>query len=300
MNLEEKERIKEKYLLNNDELLEMYNDAKELLFINKKVPNKKPIAILTGGQPGAGKSNIVIKSMLELKKNNREPVILDGDSYRGLYKNSEELARNYPELYSDITDVACGKIMGMLIIDTINGGYDFIREGTLNSAEIVDQLLASDKDYDITIRLLAVCREESLLSSFERYIEMKKIMGFGRLVTIQSHDKRYIQFPKTALEQSRKGVRIEVYERSFDMTNPLLIYKSDSNCNAYLDMHEAIEVGRKRSLNLCMNTANERLKIINEELKEECLNNPTLLNQLQELNDIINKSIELYNDIERE
>ena len=124
---------------------------------------------------------------------------------------------------------------------------------------------------------------------------MKKIMGFGRLVTIKSHDERYIEFPKTALEQSKKGIRIEVYERSHDMTNPLLIYKSDSSYNTYIDMNEAIEVGRKRSLKLCMNTAIERLKIINKELKEECLNNPSLLNQLQELNIIINKSIERCN-----
>ena len=35
--------------------------------------------------------------------------------------------------------------MGLLIEDSILGGYDFIREGTLNSAEIVDQLIASPK-----------------------------------------------------------------------------------------------------------------------------------------------------------
>ncbi|MEI3391464.1 MAG: hypothetical protein V8R30_07640 [Clostridia bacterium] len=75
----------------------------------------------------------------------------------------------------------------------------------LNSAEIVDQLIASPKCYKIIIRLLATCREESRFCCFERYILMKEATGIGRFITLQSHDKRYIQFPKNSKRTREKG-----------------------------------------------------------------------------------------------
>ena len=95
--------------------------------------------------------------------------------YRILYPNAKEISVNNPEKYAKITDVATGKVMENLIKECILKGYSFIREGTLNSAEIVDQLIESNKSYKIIIRLLATCREESILSCFERYIFAKKI-----------------------------------------------------------------------------------------------------------------------------
>ena len=56
----------------------------------------------------------------------------------------------------------------------------------------------------IIIRLLATWREESILSCFERYILMKEATGIGRFITLQSHDKRYIQFQKQQ-KNKRKG-----------------------------------------------------------------------------------------------
>ena len=188
--------IKEITGLTKCEFYEFYKDAKNLVLDNHTpADNRTPIAILTGGQPGAGKSGIVIKSRLDFQKIGVNPVILDGDTYRGLYPNAKQIANEQPDKYADITDKATGKVMGLLIEDSILGGYDFIREGTLNSAEIVDQLIASPKCYKIIIRLLATCREESILSCFERYILMKEATGIGRFITLQSHDKRYIQFP---------------------------------------------------------------------------------------------------------
>ena len=191
--------------LTKEEFYSFYYDAKDLLFSNHIPSNSgTPIAILTGGQPGAGKSGIVIKSRMEFEKNGITPVILDGDSYRDLYPNAKKIANEHPDKYAEITDKATGEVMRRLIEYSIDEGYNFIREGTLNSAEIVDQLLYSSKNYKVIIRLLATCREESILSCFERYILMKETTGIGRFITIQSHDKRYEQFPKTAKEQKKK------------------------------------------------------------------------------------------------
>ena len=299
MNIEEIEKVKKEYALSEEDFENMYKEVKETVIGDITAPEKQPMGILTGGQPGAGKSSIVIMSKIEFAKEQRNPIILDGDTYRGLYKNSIKLAKEHPELYSEITDSATGKIMGRLIEDTINGGYDFIREGTLNGATIVDQLIESEKNYKFIIRLMAVCREESLLCVFERYIAMQKLMGMGRFTTIKAHDKRYEQFPKTAREQMNKGVETEVYERTDDRKCPKMIYKSSSTTNEYASMEEAMSAGRKRSFVKCMQTAKDRLIKINADMKELKIEKPEMLQQLQTLNDIINQAIKEYECIDR-
>ena len=275
--------IKEITGLTKCEFYEFYKDAKNLVLDNHTpADNRTPIALLTGGQPGAGKSGIVIKSRLDFQKIGVNPVILDGDTYRGLYPNAKQIANEQPDKYADITDKATGKVMGLLIEDSILGGYDFIREGTLNSAEIVDQLIASPKCYKIIIRLLATCREESILSCFERYILMKEATGIGRFITLQSHDKRYIQFPKTAKEQEKKGVQIEVYERGNIINNPILLYDNkhfNSNFNSF---EEALKFGRKHSFEQCKNNIANRIAEIERRLNKMNTNESSILRQLEQ------------------
>lgn len=265
------------------ELYEYYKNAKELIF-NRHTPsqNRRPIAILTGGQPGAGKTGIVMKSTIDFQRLGVNPVILDGDTYRGLYPNAKKIAIEQPDKYTDITDKATGKVMGMLINDSIVGGYDFIREGTLNSAEIVDQLIESPKKYKIIIRLLATCREESILSCFERYILMKEVTGIGRFITLQSHDKRFIQFPRTAKVQEQKGIQIEVYERGNLINNPILIYNNVHCKNNFNNFEEALKFGREHSYKKCKNTISNRINEIELRLTQMHTDESSIIEQLEE------------------
>ena len=275
--------IKEITGLTEDEFYEFYKEAKELVLDKHfSANNRTPIAILTGGQPGAGKSGIVIKSKLDFKKIGVNPVILDGDTYRGLYPNARKIANEQPDKYADITDKATGMVMGRLIKDSILGGYDFIREGTLNSAEIVDQLIASPKGYKIIIRLLATCREESILSCFERYILMKEKTGIGRFITLDAHDKRYIQFPKTAREQEKKGVKIEVYKRGNVINNPELLYDNIHFNSNFNNFEEALKFGRKQSFEQCKNNIANRIVEIERRLNEMNTNEYSILKQLEQ------------------
>lgn len=45
---------------------------------------------------------------------NKDLIVFDLDMYRGLYKKSFEIARRYPDLYSEITGKSAGKIMERL------------------------------------------------------------------------------------------------------------------------------------------------------------------------------------------
>ena len=62
-------------------------------------------------------------------------------------------------------------------------------------------------------------------------------------------------------------------------------------------MEEALNIGRQRSFNKCMKTAEERLAKINDDMKRLNLVKPEMLQQLQILNDIINQAIKKYKSI---
>lgn len=279
------ENIKAETGIEKEAFNTFYENARKQIFENHMptYTNKRnPIAILTGGQPGAGKSGIVMKSFQDFNKLGINPVILDGDLYRGCYPNSKKLANEKPEQYTDITDKATGKVMGLLIQESISKGFDFIREGTLNSAEIVDQLISSPKNYKIIIRLMATCREESILSCFERYILMKETIGMGRFVTIQSHDKRYKNFPQTAKEQEKKGVQIQVFKRGDTTNNPILLYDNKSDKNRFHNFEEALYFGRKQSYEKCEKNISKRIYQVEKELETLPTNEESILEQLEQ------------------
>lgn len=302
MTTSEIEEIKLKYALSEDEFEEMYDQAKKLIIGDCKPSKGTPTAIVTGGQPGAGKIGLVLKSKREVLSNGEQTVVIDSDIYRGLYKNSMEIAEKYPELYSEITDKATGKITNRLLNELIQGGYNFIFEGTMGKINIIDSLKSAPKKYNIIARLMATSREESLLSVFERYIVMIQNMGIGRYATIEAHDSRYESFTEVSKLLEGKGVEVEVYERSKsieDIAYPILIYKTSSKENNYSSVEEALSEGRKRSFERCKGDIQIRLKKINEDLKGLIENNPDFKREIDRLNEILSQSIKKYSDIER-
>ena len=134
MDLSDVIKIKQKYALTQEELEEMYLKVHLLTFQGVEAASDKPIAIVIGGQPGAGKSGLVIKSKNEFNIMKKEAILLDLDLYRGLYKNSIEIAKNYPTLYTEITNIASGKIMEKISETVIKEGYNFIFEGTMGKS----------------------------------------------------------------------------------------------------------------------------------------------------------------------
>lgn len=258
---------------------------KSIILDTYQKDDKIPTAIFTGGQPGAGKSSIVLKSKIDLAKNNKDSIVFDLDSYRGLFSKSLEIAQQYPEYFQTLTNPYSGKIMEELSNMAIQEGYNFIMEGTMGkSISTLDTLLESGRKYNIIARLLAVSREESIISMFERYILMEEKSGFGRLTTIKDHDERYKNFPNIALTLEGKGVEVEVYERTEDIKNPKLTYKtSDEKNSIYYSVSQAIELGREISREKCYETYEERLEYIN--YKFEDLNaNEGLMEELNKLN----------------
>lgn len=91
--------IKEITGLTECEFYEFYKDAKNLVLDNHTpADNRTPIAILTGGQPGAGKSGIVIKSRFNFIK-----ILGVGESYE--YSKKSRLYFNKYERKEDCISI---------------------------------------------------------------------------------------------------------------------------------------------------------------------------------------------------
>ena len=289
-----------KNLQTEEALEELYKNAKLSIFDVEPEKNGNPIAIVTGGQPGSGKSGLVKLAVKRFTEAYKDYIILDVDQYRGACAGANIILEKYPEFYSDLTDGAVGKVMGRLIEDAINGGYNFIFEGTMGkSADIVDKLKNSDKNFDILAQLMAVSREESLISIIDRYIGMKNSMYFGRLTSIKAHDDRYYNFPNVAETLEDKGAIVEVYERGGLRDDlPRIIYRTNNSKNKYKSTIEALKAGRKNSLVECMKSdpkgRMERLRRQMEVL--ETSEGP--LEQLKATEDIINGTYEIWQNYE--
>ena len=292
------EYAKGKYNITEEEFENMYNQTRSLIFGNCLPENGKPTAIITGGQPGSGKSGMVVKSRLDFAENNKEVIVLDVDTYRGLYKNASSLAKEFPQYYSEITDPIVGKIRGRLADETLYKGYNFIFEGTMGNTKMIDSIRNSNIDYNIIARIIGVSRFESLLSIFERFIEMNKTMGFGRLTTIDAHDIRYKNYTNIASTLENQNIEVEVYKRATDKKIPIQIYKTSDSDKKYNTVMDALNDAREESYRLCMKNARQRLDLINKEFKYYSLEG-SAFSELEKLNSIFNREFE-RNDSEYE
>ena len=296
MNSQEIELIKSRFAITEKDFELMYRQAEILTFTGVRPAIGKPVAIFTGGQPGAGKTGIVLMTKQEYERKGSDIISFDLDSYRPFYKNAGIIARDYPSLYADITGKYAGKIMERLSEKAINEGYNFILEGTMGkSTYTLDVLKENGADFETIARLMATSKEESLLSIFERYIEMRKSMGVGRLTTVSSHNSKYDKFPGIASRLESKGVEVEVYERSTtieDIAKPIMIYKTSSQTNIHLSVERALQAGRNNSKKNCLKNAMERLESIKKDI-ESYRDDEELLVEFKKVEAIIRQELEV-------
>ena len=128
---------------------------------------------------------------------------------------------------------------------------------------------------------------------------MKKTMGIGRMTTIESHDKKYNNFLNIAGTLETRGVEVEVFERSEDIANPKMTYKTSAKNNRYNSVVEALIRGRNNSSRICMNNAIRRLECIKNDL-QEFGEKDKYMGQIQILTKIIGKEMEKKKEAERD
>lgn len=252
---------------------------------------ERPIAIITGGQPGAGKTALISTYKQLLKRDlGIDAVINNADFYRFCVPGTYKIAIDFPEVASKLTDPVVKLMRQKLMEESINQGQSIIIENTLGDTIAFD-IMKQSSVHEIWLALMAVPREESLLSDFERYIKMKEASDVARLVSIDAHDKRYYALDKIAQELENSGVRTMVHSRGKTENSPTTIkYDSNENNSIYRNATQAMTEIRRKTFNEQHSNYGERLTTIKKKMNGFGMT-PDEKVELEKLENIIGKSI---------
>lgn len=266
---------------------------------NEEESKTKPIAVILGGQPGAGKSALIATYKSKLKNEyNIDAVINNADFYRFCVPGSYKIAQDFPESASRVTDPVVKMMRKNLMEESIAQGQSIIIENTLGDTIVVDKMQQSNV-HDIWLALMAVPREESLLSDFERYIKMKESADVARLVSIEAHDKRFNALDKIAIKLENEGIRTLVHSRGKTENDFVNIeYDSSDPNKKYSNVLEAMSSIRQKTFREGKSSYPDRLKTIREKMEGFGMTKDEE-EELKKLEEIVGKSISKEESRER-
>ena len=178
-------------------------------------PAAEPSAILLGGQSGAGKSTL---HKIFLREFNHNIVPINGDEYRSAHPRYRELDREFGIDSVRYTAPWAGAMTEALIDSLSKAHYNLIVEGTLRTVETPTKTAAllKSRGYSVSLALIAVKPEISLISCQIRYEEMR-IAGTIPRATDPAHHAKIIEAIVSNIAELEKASlfdAIELYDRS--------------------------------------------------------------------------------------
>jgi len=285
--------IKYKYKLSEEEHNKIYKEIEKEVFVNS-TPQDEPIAIIVGGQPGCGKGGVIAYTKNQVEANGKCIILITTDEYKPYHPNAIEIARKYPTEYVEIVEQDAGPWTGSIMKKAIDDKHNFIFEGTLKNDRILDRIQELKQNgFNVTVRVLAVPRLESLLTVHERYEKQMEVLTYGRLISIEHHNKAYDGIPAVVDKIEKSGLcTVEVYLRGDEIGKPVKVYSSKEKNERFPTARIALEEYRKSEGKETIKTAKTRVNKLRESFVKRNAKESEL-KQLDELENYwINKPIE--------
>jgi predicted ABC-type ATPase len=206
----------DQYRLNEAEHQAIFEqDIKPDLFAGAK-PVNQPVAVIFGGQPGAGKSAAVDSAMLELESRGGAVQII-GDDLRGYHPHYAKLMGRDDKTAAFYTDRDTGRWVEKAISAAKTQQVNIVIEGTMRDGDKVAATMESLRaaGYEIDARALAVNPRLSEQGILQRYESQKEDRGAGRMTTPEAHRAAYDGIPVTLerIERDKLADRVTVYRR---------------------------------------------------------------------------------------
>jgi hypothetical protein len=205
-----------------------------------------PQVIITGGQPGSGKSKLLEQSKKDFP--DRNVVVINGDDVRGYHPQAEEIFKLDDKRFAERTDPDSRAWTKQLFDRAIETKRNIIFESTMREVGPISETMVRLKNegYHVTAMVVATHERMSTTGIFRRYEEQKSKKGYGRWSDLSSHDAGYEGMPRTVEHIESHGLvdRLEVYNRSGE-----LIYGNENRGAAWDKAPkavQAIEVERQR------------------------------------------------------
>jgi len=176
---------------------------------------ENPVAIILGGQPGSGKSELITQAQAITGKN---AVICNADDYRDYHPKSDEIKANYEEFYPALTVKYSQPWNNLLKGYCEENRLNFILETTFSSGQTMNQTIRElkAKGYSVYLMVLSVNKRLSFLGTRLRFEGMKTQYGYGRLVDKDIHDAKYEQVIATLEAVQNAGLydKLFIYGRA--------------------------------------------------------------------------------------
>lgn len=176
----------------------------------------RPVAIIFGGQPGAGKSAAVEIAERALESRGGSVKII-GDELRDFHPEFRTLLKADDKTAAFYTDRDTGQWVEKAIAHAKELRTNIVIEGTMRDSDKVAQTMQSLRaaGYEIDARALAVHGVLSLQGVLQRYENQKADRGIGRMTTPEAHQAAYDGMPVTLerIELEKLADRVTLYRR---------------------------------------------------------------------------------------
>ena len=206
------------YKLGNNQHLAVYSRIEKNTFGTTK-PVENPRVIITGGQPGSGKSKLLEISKKEFPDGN--VVVINGDELRSYHPQADQILKEDDKRFAERTDPDSREWTRKVFERAIETKRNIIFESTMRDPGPISKTMEKLKEegYHITGKVVATHERHSTTGIFKRYEEQKAEKGFGRFSEMSSHDAGYEGMPKTVkhIEKEKLVDRLEVYDRSGEL-----------------------------------------------------------------------------------
>ncbi len=223
MEKEQLEKLKAYYEVSEEKLDKIIDEIYSKM-VFEKTPQEHPIAIIVGGQPGAGKSGLIDKTYAEIENS----IVLDVDDFRYFHPQIEEILEKYPNDLATFTITFVNRIFKKILDKLIAKKYNLIMQKTLKDDEVIydTNVPLCKAGYVIALRVLAVSELESKLSTLERSLAVKRTVGYCRWTPIKNQDYACNGLAPTtkAIFASDYCDIVQIYKRNQIPTNSTLVY----------------------------------------------------------------------------
>lgn len=227
----------DRFKLSEDDHKRIYEKIERRSFANT-TPVEKPRIIITGGQPGSGKSRLIELSKEDFPDCN--VVVINGDDLRYYHPQAEKILQLDDKRFAERTDPDSRNWTRELFDKAIEEKRNIIFESTMREAGPLSKTMMRLKEagYQITAKVVACHERMSTTGIFMRYENQKAEKGAGRFSEVASHDAGYEGMPKTLdrIEQNKLVDKIEVYDRFGDK-----LYTNELKENRWKDHPRAAE-----------------------------------------------------------
>lgn len=179
-------------------------------------PAPKPVAVIFGGQPGAGKSAVVGLASQELAQCGGAVEII-GDDLRQFHPHYGRLVGLDDKTAAFYTDRDTGLWIEKAIAQASRLGVSVVIEGTMRDSDKVaaTMKMLRDAGFEIDARALAVHHRLSIQGILMRYEGQKQDRGWARMTTEAAHQAGFDGLPITLarIEAEKLADRISVMRR---------------------------------------------------------------------------------------